>query len=54
MDHEGNIIRNPNEILHEWSFEQVFDALELKDLRARVTARLRAEAKQKQAASRGR
>ncbi len=36
MNSEGDIIRNPNEILHEWTLEQVYDALELKQIRAKI------------------
>jgi hypothetical protein len=47
MDHEGNIIRNPNEILHAWTYEQVLDALELKLIREKTLAAARANAKQR-------
>lgn len=45
MDHEGNIIRDPNEILHRWTYEQVTDALELKNLRQKAISAMRAAAK---------
>ncbi len=41
MDHDGNITRNPNEILHEWTYEQVLDALEVRLIRQKRLKALR-------------
>lgn len=42
MDGDGNVIRDPNDILHKWTYEQVTDALELKNIRQKAIARMRA------------
>jgi hypothetical protein len=42
MSGEGDIIRNPNEVLHEWTLEQVLDALELKQIRGKIVEARRA------------
>jgi hypothetical protein len=39
MDHEDNVIRNPNEILWGWSLEQVMTAMDIKDVRAEHRAK---------------
>jgi hypothetical protein len=31
---EGDFLRAPREVLEEWTFEQVWDALEIKRIRA--------------------
>ena len=45
MDQEGNFVRNPNEILHEWTYEQVADAWELKQWRSQAQKDAEAKAK---------
>ncbi len=43
IDGEGNVIRDPNEILHNWTLEQVMTAWDLKMIAQERAEKLRRE-----------
>lgn len=47
MDHKGNIIRAPSEVMHQWSLEDVLDANVVMDMMRALLDKQAEEAQRK-------